>query len=285
MEYSDYLMHYGVKGMKWGVRRYQNKDGTLTSAGKQHIKDMKNDQKLIKSNGDYILKKGTVVQRVSDNLEDKTHDYTYVSFTKHDNDFYDKNFTDKILIDDYDKTVYKHNFKITKDLKVSSSETNKEIFLEMYKERTDELINSMATSRRIADINYNPLTYKFKGSNDVYKGDYMKAYNDAVKFYTERYSKMTVKQLQEDAYYDFMNSISDNESVRSAFFDKLKSRGYNAIMDDNDSSGLGARGYDDNARAKYPLIILDAPDVLERGNSSTISGPLSKEEARKRYYT
>lgn len=28
------LMHYGVKGMKWGVRRYQNKDGTLTSAGK-----------------------------------------------------------------------------------------------------------------------------------------------------------------------------------------------------------------------------------------------------------
>lgn len=28
------LQHYGVKGMKWGVRRYQNKDGTLTSAGK-----------------------------------------------------------------------------------------------------------------------------------------------------------------------------------------------------------------------------------------------------------
>lgn len=26
-------MHFGVKGMKWGVRRYQNKDGTLTKAG------------------------------------------------------------------------------------------------------------------------------------------------------------------------------------------------------------------------------------------------------------
>lgn len=33
---SDELQHAGVKGMKWGVRRYQNKDGTLTDAGKKH---------------------------------------------------------------------------------------------------------------------------------------------------------------------------------------------------------------------------------------------------------
>ena len=30
------LYHSGIKGMKWGVRRYQNKDGTLTAAGKKH---------------------------------------------------------------------------------------------------------------------------------------------------------------------------------------------------------------------------------------------------------
>lgn len=33
--YHSYLMHHGVKGMKWGVRRYQNADGTLTSLGKK----------------------------------------------------------------------------------------------------------------------------------------------------------------------------------------------------------------------------------------------------------
>ena len=36
MVYRDELYHWGIKGMKWGVRRYQNKDGTLTSEGKKH---------------------------------------------------------------------------------------------------------------------------------------------------------------------------------------------------------------------------------------------------------
>lgn len=32
---SDYLMHYGILGQKWGLRRFQNDDGTLTAAGKE----------------------------------------------------------------------------------------------------------------------------------------------------------------------------------------------------------------------------------------------------------
>lgn len=64
MEY--YLMHHGVKGQKWGVRRYQNKDGTLTESGKKrygvsHLDEIHLGKPL--SANDPSVKDSDIVQR------------------------------------------------------------------------------------------------------------------------------------------------------------------------------------------------------------------------------
>lgn len=55
------LYHYGKKGMQWGVRRYQNPDGSLTAAGKKRYDrdtaDLSNDKKSqYKANPDRWVK-------------------------------------------------------------------------------------------------------------------------------------------------------------------------------------------------------------------------------------
>ena len=46
------LYHWGIKGQKWGIRRYQNPDGSLTDAGRRRLEKV--DQKWAKKKSDKI---------------------------------------------------------------------------------------------------------------------------------------------------------------------------------------------------------------------------------------
>lgn len=65
----EYLAHHGIKGQKWGIRRYQNEDGSLTEAGKKR----RYGSILVEKNDDdsYIISKGNKsIKATSQSLHD-----------------------------------------------------------------------------------------------------------------------------------------------------------------------------------------------------------------------
>ncbi|MBR6287817.1 MAG: hypothetical protein IKR19_00560 [Acholeplasmatales bacterium] len=95
MEIGEYLAHHGIKGQKWGIRRYQNEDGSLTAEGKKRY-GVNGDGQMSKE-GKKLYK-----QDVKATRREIAGDYT---------DMYDKNF------EKYSKELYgnKHWTNMTKD--------------------------------------------------------------------------------------------------------------------------------------------------------------------------
>ena len=47
--YDNYLAHHGIKGQKWGIRRFQNEDGTRTLLGKKRERDRTAEHEKLKN--------------------------------------------------------------------------------------------------------------------------------------------------------------------------------------------------------------------------------------------
>lgn len=84
------LYHHGILGQKWGVRRYQNTDGSLTTAGKQRYRNgraiSKEHGKIVRERYDKAVSKSQQYKNLTDERDSIVDRYDLNNYYDHEND-------------------------------------------------------------------------------------------------------------------------------------------------------------------------------------------------------
>lgn len=91
--HTDTLAHYGIKGMKWGVRRFRNEDGTLTDAGKERYYSA-DEQKTLYENAKKSVKVDNILPNHRSTIEGIDDISEAGGFLKNQSEVITKNFED-----------------------------------------------------------------------------------------------------------------------------------------------------------------------------------------------
>lgn len=235
---SSELYHHGIKGQKWGVRRFQDKTGSLTKAGEIRYAEESNKKIKVNPDGSRTIPTGFTFNRVGRKTMDiNKSGALYVSYGKDDAARYIKNLGPSPinkLLGTAGESV--QHITVKKSLKVPSDiDTVKEI------------ANSLLSNNKVLD----------KFNTSIYSGGNVseKDIQKALKNPTDRESQKLAYAVV--SFFGDPNYINETSTIYKHFRDK----GYDAIPDLHDTL---------SGTSKTATIIIN-PNKLKITSTTTIT--------------
>lgn len=243
------IYHHGIKGQRWGIRRFQNKDGSLTPTGKKRYSPSELGRTpvqkgvSVKSDSSITISKGVSLQRLANDKSRSLKDLTYASVLEWDNAKYVKYIGGKgILGGGRDKVL---SLKTNETLKAPSLDEASKIMV-------DTLQTNPKFRKSFTNFLGNTVSDKeLKRMTDDPTGSLAKAW------YDELNVSMTFSP-------DFDSSAP---YIQKTFGEALQKKGYNMLRDENDFQ---------NKVAKAPVIILNPQKTLTVTRVTDITDDLRK---------
>lgn len=192
---NNHLQHYGVKGMKWGVRK---------------AKDDINSK-------DRIIKRGTEFQTITSKKYDSNKkERMYTAYTKYDKDAY----VDLMGNFMYNGTSYRNVFLANKDIKVASDQKTIDTFIKIAKANPDKVAREMSKAYNDSHtfIRKSEKTFK-KKIDKISDSDSLKAQKLAKEFMSTSILSSKAKDISNKFYsalikegYDAVSDPNDRDS-------------------------------------------------------------------------